>query len=85
MVFPFTEEIPTLPVSARQVAALPGYAADEVPVFIGHYWLPPDHPKSPVASNVACLDYSVAGGGPLVAYRWHGPGSLRAEAFVTSE
>jgi hypothetical protein len=51
---------------------LRGYAATEPPVFVGHYWLPPGRPE-PLASNVACVDYSVAkDGGKLVAYRWDG-------------
>lgn len=38
------------------------------PLFIGHYWLPPDAPKQPLTPYVACLDYSAGVGGPLVAY-----------------
>jgi hypothetical protein len=52
---------------------------------VGHYWLPPSHPKAPLAANVACVDFSVAKGGPLVAYRWDGAGPLAESAFVTSE
>ena len=37
------------------------------PVFIGHYWLAPSAPKDPLTAMVACLDYSVGKGGPLVA------------------
>lgn len=63
---------------------LPCYAADEVPVFFGHYWMPPDTPKAPLAPNLACLDYSGAfGGNPLIAYRWNGERTLAAENFVT--
>lgn len=44
------------------------YEGNEKPVFFGHYWLrgTPD----PITDNVACLDYSVARGGELVAYRY---------------
>jgi len=56
------------------------YSADEKPVFIGHYWLSDD--PIPLASNIACTDYSVARpGGKLVAYRWSGEGELTSENF----
>ena len=35
------------------------YESDEPPVFFGHYWLTNERPEL-LASNVACLDYSVA-------------------------
>lgn len=50
------------------------------PVFFGHYWLT-GTPRL-LQENVACLDYSVARGGPLVAYRWDGEGKLSADRFV---
>lgn len=64
--------------------AWPAYPAGECPVFFGHYWLPPDGVPEPVASNAACLDYSIAGeGGRLVAYRWDGEAELSAGRFVS--
>ncbi|NDB68819.1 MAG: metallophosphoesterase [Methylocystaceae bacterium] len=58
-----------------------GYAyKDEVPVFFGHYWLKgqPD-----VTSNYAqCLDYSVAKGGYLTAYRWSGEQQIVKEHLI---
>lgn len=64
---------------------IPNYAADEPPVFFGHYWLPPDHPRMPLAPNIACLDYSAArDDNPLTAYRWDGEQVLSAEKYVTS-
>ena len=57
------------------------YGHLEPPVFLGHYWLA-GKPK-PLASNVACLDYSVARpGGKLVAYQWNGETNLRESSFV---
>lgn len=56
------------------------YPSDAKPVFFGHYWLRPDRP-SPLASNVACLDYSIGKGGLLCAYRWNGEQILREENF----
>jgi hypothetical protein len=54
-------------------------------VVFGHYWLPPDAAKVPLAQNVACLDYSVAKGGDLTAYRWDGEQVLSAEKFVGAQ
>jgi hypothetical protein len=47
---------------------------DDVPVLFGHYWMP-GKPRilNPKAS---CLDFSVAKGGYLTAYRWSGEGTL---------
>lgn len=58
------------------------YPAAAPPVFFGHNWMPPDEKPRTLAHNVACLDYSVALGGPLVAYRWSGESKLSAENFV---
>lgn len=53
------------------------YGPAEKPVFFGHYWLwgTPELQRA----NVACLDYSIAKGGQLVAYRWEGERELRPE------
>jgi len=50
------------------------------PVFFGHYWMT-GRPKqqSPTA---ACVDYSAAKDGPLVAYRWDGEAVLDDRNFV---
>jgi hypothetical protein len=61
-------------------AAAP-YPADAKPVFVGHYWLSAERPEL-LAGNVACLDYSVAKGGFLCAYRWDGEQTLCNENFV---
>jgi hypothetical protein len=44
------------------------------PVLFGHYWFT-GTPKV-ISKQFACLDYSVASGGPLVAYRWDGEDGL---------
>jgi hypothetical protein len=61
------------------------YSHNDPPVFLGHYWL--DTEPEVLASNVACLDYSVAAksGGKLVAYRWDGEQELSDENFVFVE
>lgn len=43
------------------------YRGDEKKVFFGHYWLRGE--PSLYRNNICCLDYSVAKGGKLVAYR----------------
>jgi hypothetical protein len=57
------------------------YATTDKPVFVGHYWLSGKRPEI-LAENVACLDYSVAKGGFLCAYRWQGEKKLKNEHFV---
>ena len=52
----------------------------DTPVFFGHYWMKGQPaPQSPMA---ACVDYSVAKGGRLVAYRWDGEAELNAKKFT---
>jgi hypothetical protein len=49
------------------------------PIFFGHYWLTgnPLH----LLDKAACVDYSVAKGGNLVAYRWEGEPTLDQKQF----
>lgn len=70
------------PVEIQELAHVPNYSADAPPVFFGHYWLPPEAPKVPLASNMACLDYGAGLDGPLVAYRWDGEQELSPARFV---
>lgn len=62
---------------------IPFYNNEAPPCFIGHYWMK-GTPKL-LTDNVACLDYSVALGGSLVAYRWSGETVLSADNFVCSK
>ena len=57
------------------------YPADSKPVFIGHYWMRGAKPEL-LAPNVACVDWSVAKGGFLCAYRWDGEQELDAGKFL---
>jgi hypothetical protein len=61
-------------------AAVP-YPADGKPVFVGHYWLKGLEPEL-LRHNVACVDWSVAKGGFLCAYRWDGEQKLDSEKFL---
>lgn len=60
----------------------PGHDTD-TPVFFGHYWL--TGTPAPLTPTAACLDYSVALGGKLVAYRWDGEPALTADRFCWVE
>jgi hypothetical protein len=75
------EEFPNDPLPAEIQQNIVPYAADQPPVFFGHYWLHAERP-APLASNVACLDYSVAKSGMLCAYRWNGERELSPEQFA---
>ena len=61
-------------------AAVP-YPEDAKPVFVGHYWLNGSRPEL-LHQNVACVDWSVAKGGFLCAYRWDGERTLDSSRFV---
>lgn len=60
-------------------ALIHGYPPEAPPVFFGHYWL--TGRPALQAQNAACLDYSVARGGKLVAYRWDGEAILTPAHF----
>ncbi len=65
---------------APVTGGIPRYPVDQPVCFIGHYWL--EGEPEPLAPNVACLDYSVAKEGKLVAYRWSGEHILCKEHFT---
>jgi hypothetical protein len=77
--------VPDFPIPSAFIHTRLAYDDGEPPVFFGHYWLPADAKKEPVAPNLACLDYSVANGGSLTAYRWDGESKLKAEKFVAAD
>lgn len=56
------------------------YTEDQLPVFFGHYWLK-DQPNL-YRENICCLDYSIAKGGLLAAYRFDGEQQLNNSKFV---
>lgn len=77
---PLPEEIADRPLSEAELAQLLYYPHEEVPVFVGHYWL--QGTPNPMRSNVACLDYSAVKFGRLVAYRFDGEPVLDPDKFV---
>ena len=50
------------------------------PVLFGHYWF--TGKPEVISPRFACLDYSVANNGPLVAYRWDGEEALSSERLA---
>jgi hypothetical protein len=50
------------------------------PVLFGHYWF--TGKPEVISTQFACLDYSVAKGGPLVAYRFDGETELASEKLA---
>ncbi len=72
-------DMPDLPLPGSERRPAP-----DRPTFIGHYWLDPLKPPAPLTPRVACIDYSVAKGGPLVAYRYDGEVELSAAKFVAA-
>jgi hypothetical protein len=56
------------------------FAPDGKPTFFGHYWFD-RMPPAPTSATTACVDYSVALGGTLVAYRWDGEAELSRDRF----
>jgi len=73
--------IPDDPISGDHLIE---YSNDDKPVFIGHYWL--TGTPTPLAENIACVDYSVAkAGGKLVAYRFDGESKLSSTKFASVE
>ena len=65
---------------------LPAYiklgTADDIPTFLGHYWL--TGAPSIQNASTAVLDYGAGIGGPLVAYRWNGETELLNSSFVST-
>ncbi len=61
------ENLPEEPIQLSQLKSLDYYNSSEKKVFFGHYWLKGE--PSLYKENICCLDYSVAKGGKLVAYR----------------
>ena len=56
-------------------------APTDIPVLYGHYWRR-GVPTVDRGGMSACLDWSVANGGPLVAYRWSGEPTLDSSNLV---
>ncbi len=84
LVYPANPAIPSEPVREESFDEIQGYGISEPPVFFGHYLKPAINPPAPERNNVACLDYSAAKSGPLVAYRWQGEEEINPHHYVCS-
>lgn len=73
-------ELDDLPNNNKGIHQTDFYGPNERPVFFGHYWLNGD--ANLYRNNICCLDYSVAKGGHLVAYRFSGEKLLSNDNFV---
>ena len=77
------EPLPNLPDTPVDLSLLKNrdyYKSDEKKVFFGHYWLKGQ--PSLYKENICCLDYSVAKGGYLAAYRFDGEMKLTQDKFI---
>ena len=72
---PERSQLPDDPIPTHALIGHDGGA----PIFFGHYWLN-GNPRH-LLEKAACVDYSVAKGGNLVAYRWNGEPVLDANQF----
>lgn len=71
------EPIETLPeqaIESSELQRLDFYSENDKIVFFGHYWLKGEPSQN--KENICCLDYSIAKGGKLVAYRLNEETSL---------
>ena len=68
------EILPERPIELAGSDPIKFYGENEKKVFFGHYWLRGQ--PSLYKDNICCLDYSVAKGGKLVAYRLNGESIL---------
>jgi hypothetical protein len=57
-----------------------GHRYSGPPVLFGHYWF--TGKPAVISPRFACLDYSAARDGPLVAYRWDGEEELKTEKLT---
>ncbi|MDP9007236.1 MAG: metallophosphoesterase [Pseudomonadota bacterium] len=73
------EDMEMLP-DAPMPAEWAGHPYVGPPVLFGHYWFT-GTPKV-ISPRFACLDYSAAREGPLVAYRWDGEQELSSEKLA---
>ncbi|MEW5979878.1 MAG: metallophosphoesterase [Acidobacteriota bacterium] len=77
---PILETLSQFPLEAKDQDSFVRYSTQDKPVFLGHYWLSGQPER--LAPNVACLDYSVALDGRLVAYRWCGERQVDNSHFI---
>lgn len=65
----------------RAMNVWPFVKIPERPCFFGHYWMKGD--VDLISPTLVCLDYSVARGDKLAAYRFNGETELRRESLLS--
>lgn len=73
--------LPEINIDLKKLNSTDFYSSDEKTVFFGHYWLKGE--PAPFRDNIFCLDYSVAKGGKLVAYRFGDENSVIKDGFIS--
>lgn len=73
-----SRELPDEEVPAHLRLTLP----EDKSIFFGHYWM--RGAPQVLGPKIACVDYSAADGGALVAYRWDGEESLSSTNYMQS-
>lgn len=74
------DNLPEEPVEIAVLKSTDYYQSGYKKVFFGHYWLKGE--PSLYKDNVCCVDYSVAKGGELVAYRMDGNDILENDNLI---
>jgi len=74
------ENLPEKPIDVSELKSNDYYQSKEKKIFFGHYWLKGE--PSLYKENICCLDYSVAKGGKLVAYRLNEETKLDKSCFL---
>jgi len=77
------ENLPEQPIEVSALTSTDYYPSNDKKVFFGHYWLKGE--PSLYKENICCLDYSVAKGGKLVAYRLNGANKLEKSCLIYGE
>ena len=72
--------LPEQPIDVSELKSTDYYPLKDKKIFFGHYWLRGE--PSLYKENICCLDYSVAKGGKLVAYRLDGEDELDKSYFT---
>lgn len=71
------ENLPDKPIDFSELKSNDYYQSKDKIIFFGHYWLKGE--PSLYKENICCLDFSVAKGGKLVAYRLNGETTLESK------
>jgi len=74
------ENLPEQPIEVSALTSTDYYPSNDKKVFFGHYWLKGE--PSLYKENICCLDYIVAKGGKLVAYRLNGANKLEKSCLI---